>query len=82
MRVCDYVVTTYFCTAFSEVGIIDEDRNTIILFLKCELFGLCIDWINTGMPGDAIVKLKHITAVCNGMIEDMINRCQNGKMYD
>lgn len=76
MRICEYVVSTYFNTVFGDENINDDDKSTITLFVKCELFGLYIDWINSGMPDDALKKLKSIISVCNGLIEHMINRCK------
>lgn len=75
MKICEYTVTTLFNTVFADENISEEDKSTIILFMCCELFGLVIEWINTGMPDDAIIKLKHIISVSNGMINDMIKRC-------
>lgn len=80
MRICEYVITTYFDTVFGEEGISEKDRDTIILFIKCELFGLSIDWINTGMSENAIVKLKHLLSLCNGLISEMIERCRESSI--
>lgn len=80
MRICEYVITTYFDTVFGEEGISQGDRDTIILFIRCELFGLSIDWINTGMPENAIVKLKHLLSLCNGLISEMIERCRENNL--
>lgn len=82
MRICEYIVTTYFNTVFGDENIEKEDKDTIILVVKCELFGLFIDWINTGMPEKALVKLKQVASVSNGMIYDMIKRCKNGKQIE
>lgn len=43
----------------------------MILFTKCELFGLSIDWINTGMQDDAIEKLKRLLLLCNGLSSEI-----------
>lgn len=80
MRICEYVITTYFDTVFGEEGISEKDRDIIILFIKCELFGLSIDWINTGMPENAIVKLKHLLSLCNGLISEMMERCRESEL--
>ena len=72
MRMCEYVVTTYYQTVYGEEKISEQDKNTIILFVKCEIFGLSIDWINSGMPDGAIIKLKQILSLCNGMIEELM----------
>ncbi len=76
MRICEYVVTTYFDTAFADAQIDEDDRKTIILFVKCELFGLCIHWINTGMSEKAGVKLNHLLSLCGGSIVEMVQKCQ------
>ena len=80
MRICEYVISTYFDTVFAGDNVAAGDRDIIILFLKCELFGLSIDWINTGMNEDAIVKLKHILSLCSGLPAEMIERSRKGKM--
>lgn len=77
MRICEYVVTTYFDSAFETELISDEDREIMILFTKCELFGLFIDWVNAGMPDDAIDKLKHLLSLCNGLSAEIIKRCSH-----
>lgn len=45
MRICDYVVKTYFETVFAaeNVGINQEDKDILIHFARCALFGLYID---------------------------------------
>ncbi len=74
MRTCEYVVTTFYNTVFGQEKVQEDDKTAIIQFLKCELFGLSIDWINTGMPEDSLVRLKRILSVSNGLMRDMIER--------
>lgn len=76
MRMCEYVVTTYYQTVYGQERVNEQDRDTIILFIKCEIFGLSIDWINSGMTDDAIVKLKQILTLCNGMIEELMEKAK------
>lgn len=76
MRMCEYVVTTYYQTVYGQERVNEQDRDTIILFIKCEIFGLSIDWINSGMTDDAIVKLKQILTLCNGMIEELVEKAK------
>lgn len=77
MRICEYVVTTYFDTVFAETELAAEDKSVAIMFMKCELFGLTVDWINNGMSEDAIVKLKQLLVICNGLTNEIIDRCRN-----
>lgn len=81
MRICEYVVTAYFDTVFEKDIISKSDRDIIILFTKCELFGLSIDWINTGMQDDAIEKLKHLLLLCSGLSSEMIKRCKENSEH-
>lgn len=77
MRFCEYVVSSYLETAFpQEIAISEKDRGLIIHFLKCQFFGECIYWMSNGMPEDAIEEVKRMLAVCHGLPEDIISRCQ------
>ena len=76
MHICEYVVTTYFKTAFQKDAVSEEDREIIVLFTKCELFGLFVEWVNTGMPDNAIDKLKHLLSLCNGLSHEIMERCR------
>lgn len=82
MRICEYVVTTYFDTVFEKDIVSKSNRDIMILFTKCELFGLLIDWINTGMHDDAIEKLKHLLLLCNGLSSEMIKRCRENSKHN
>lgn len=82
MRICEYVVTTYFDTVFEKDIVSKSNRDIMILFTKCELFGLFIDWINTGMQDDAIEKLKHLLLLCNGLSSEMIKRCRENSEHN
>lgn len=77
MQICEYIVSSYINTAFDTSSVCDEDKAALILFYKCELFGLCIEWTNSGMPDDALIKLKHVMQLSNGLTESMIKRCKD-----
>lgn len=82
MRICEYVVTTYFDTVFEKDIVSKSNRDIMILFTKCELFGLSIDWISTGMQDDAIEKLKRLLLLCNGLSSEMIKRCKENSEHN
>ncbi|MCI8348951.1 MAG: TetR family transcriptional regulator [Firmicutes bacterium] len=77
MKLCEYVVSTYINTAFSEANVNNKDKEILIRFIKCECFGLVIEWLNSGMPDDAINDLLRITELCKGLSEELIRRSQN-----
>lgn len=74
MKICDYVVGSYLDTAFSDVDVTEADRQTIILFFKCEIFGLSFAWMMGGMKDDAVDEIHRITSVCRGLSDDLIRR--------
>lgn len=82
MSICEYVVKTYFETAFaSEQGGINQvDKDILVHFARCELFGLYIDWINDGMKDDAIERFKRFISLCHGMSGELIERCKTDNM--
>ena len=79
MNICEYVVTTYFDTVFGRDTISEKNREIMILFTKCELFGIFIDWMNSGMPDNSIEKLRYLLSLCRGLSDEMIKRCKENK---
>ena len=63
MRLCEYAVTTYIDTAFPQHQLPEADRKAVIRFIKCQIFGMCIDWISDGMQDEALVIFLIIKAI-------------------
>ena len=76
MKMCDYVVTTYWDTAFGKENINELDREIIIRFFKCEIFGLSFEWITKGMQDDAIKDVYRLTELCRGLSDELLKRCR------
>ena len=57
---CEKTVTNYVNTAFPDMKSDVNDAAAIIKVLKCLLFGLIIDWINSGMPDDALDDMENV----------------------
>lgn len=74
MRLCEYAVTTYIDTAFPQHQLPEADRRAVIRFIKCQLFGMCIDWISGGMQDEALEELRRISRLCHGLPELIIER--------
>ena len=79
MQLSDYIIRSYLTVAFSGVEIPEKDRETVIRFFKCEIFGLSFDWIMNGMRGDAVKDIFRITGVCRGLSDDLIARIRGQK---
>ncbi len=77
MKICEYVVTKYFESAFDEEKepVNKSDKEVAVIFTKCTLFGLYIDWINGGMKDNAIEKVKRLIVLCRGLSAEMVKRC-------
>lgn len=67
LRLCEYVVTTYMDTAFGRDALAPYDRSVAIRFLKCELFGLSIEWIENGMNDDAMETIHYVIRLFRGL---------------
>ncbi len=74
LKLCDYTVRTYISTAFPEGEMNAADLEILQRFIKCELFGIIIEWMNEGMKTDAIHDLLRITELCKGFSEELIRR--------
>ena len=72
MRICDYTVTAWFDAASEGEGsglkTEGPDRSMVIRFIRYELFGACIDFMNEGMPPEAIEEAKKLLGLAVGMI--------------
>ena len=64
MRICDYTVTTWFDAAFPDGGSGRNDdvvdRSMVLRFIRYEVCGACIDFMNEGMPPEAIEEAKQL----------------------
>ena len=75
MKYSEYAVTEYLSAAFSDGTVSEEDREIIIRFVKCSLFGISLDWLSSGLPEDAVGNIRRMLTVSHGMSEDIIRRC-------
>lgn len=74
MHLCEQVVSNYIETAFPDNPLSDADRRTLIRFVKCQLYGMSIDWVSNGMQEDALPELQRVIELCRGVPELIIAR--------
>lgn len=76
-KVCDYIVTAYASNLFRDRTIDEADRKSILEFFKCQLFGLCIAWLNRGgeTPDETRRGIARLCMLQYGVMEEMIRRC-------
>lgn len=73
-RVCDYVVTTYFNTAFAEYPVGKRDKEIIIRYYKWICFGAIVDWLSGRMNEDIQTIFRRMNQLKKGMLEEIIRR--------
>lgn len=73
---CRYVVTNYINTAFGGYRISEKDKEIIIRFYKCEIFGQTLGWLESGMK-DNLSEINHrLCELRKGMMEELFRRCE------
>lgn len=76
MEICKHAATLFVAKTAGDMNIRPDDRDIIIQSYKCELFGLVIDWLNSGMPEGTEERFLRLCALRNGSIETMLRRSQ------
>ena len=73
LRLCEYVVSTYISTVFSGENIGVDDRRVVVQFMKCQLFGVWIDWVSGGMKEESLADLQRMIQLCRGVPELIVS---------
>ena len=65
MRICEYTVNSWcesFPAGLSSGGpaIPAKNRQQVLRFIRYELFGACVDFMNEGMPPEAVEDAKEL----------------------
>ena len=77
MKICDYVTRTCIRSRdYAEKGA-SKDLEFVISYLKCELFGQLIDWLNHDMSYDIV---EHSRILCRMFAGSMRMVCQKYKL--
>lgn len=74
LQMSEYVVRSYIATAFPDDRVRGRDKEIVIRFLKCELFGICIDWIERGMTDAAYDDLHRMLELVQDVPELIVRR--------
>ena len=78
MKICEHVTRTYilFQGVFGKRSA-SKDLEFVISYLKCELFGQLIDWLNHDMSYDIV---EHSRILCRMFAGSMRMVCQKYKI--
>ena len=77
MKICDYVTRTYILSRDYSEKVTSKDLEFVISYLKCELFGQLIDWLNHDMSYDIV---EHSRILCRMFAVSMRMVCQKYKL--
>ncbi len=75
-RVCDHTVNTYFSTAFHDAKLSAQDRHILLRYYQCELFGIILGWLQTGMKDDIKPFIARLCEIRMGYSEAMVHHCE------
>ena len=77
MKICDYVTRTYIRSRDYSEKVASKDLEFVISYLKCELFGQLIDWLNHDMSYDIV---EHSRILCRMFAGSIRMECQKYKL--
>ena len=73
MKICEHVTRTYIRSSEYSERVDSKDLEFVISYLKCELFGQLIDWLNHDMSYDIV---EHSRILCRMFAGSMRMVCQ------
>ncbi len=77
LDICEYAVTKYIETAFSDISISEDDKKLLIRFHKCQCFGQIVEWLNSGMKPDVLPQIHRFCNLCKGITKQFIDEAIN-----
>lgn len=75
-KVCEYVVNLYIDTVVTDKLLRENDRALLINLLKCECFGIVIEWMEHGMPDSIIDDIHRLCEMRKGLFEEIVKRLE------
>lgn len=75
-QVCEHTVNAYFCTAFPDAKLSKKDRHILLRYYQCELFGIILGWLQTGMKDDIKPFIARLCEIRTGYSEQMVHFCE------
>lgn len=74
MKVCRHVVSKYLDTVFKDVDVRKEDNEIAVRLVSCSIFGLIIDWMNSGMDESRLADIERSCEICKGIPDIIVAR--------
>ena len=74
LKIIEHVIRMYFDRICGDKEISPTDREIIITYYKCLIFGLIVNWMASGMSTDIQSDFNRLTAIYQGIPEEIIRR--------
>ncbi len=58
MKMCEHTSRLLVTDVLRDRNASDEDKEALMYFMKCQFFGLCMDWTKSGMNDDIVEKYR------------------------
>ena len=76
MKLCAYMTEQYLRSAYPDTQISERDREVLHRFIKCQLFGLGIDWMLGGMKQEVGEKMARVLELYRGVAALILENCR------
>ncbi|MBP5260947.1 MAG: TetR/AcrR family transcriptional regulator C-terminal domain-containing protein [Clostridiales bacterium] len=74
LKISEDVIRKYFNDLFGDLNISDRDKEILITYYKSLIFGLIINWMQTGMTSDIKNDFARLTEIYSGIPEEIVRR--------
>ncbi len=79
LDICGYVAAAFVNNSAGDIALPDEDREAVVMFYKCEIFGYVIDWLSSGMDDGRRNRFLRACELCRGLTRAMLRHSLEDK---
>ena len=73
-KICDYIIQTYFDTAFPDRDVSPEDEALIKEYYKSLSYGLLVNWLENGLKSDITASISRLSRLLQGQTAELFRR--------
>ena len=74
LKFCSNVTAVYIDTVYPDTNFREDDKRIIIHHLSCDLFGIYIEWLKSGIPESAADDGLRMLELSRGFMDIIISR--------
>ena len=72
LDICAYVAAAFVDNSAGDAALPACDREAVVMFYKCEIFGYVIDWLSSGMDERRHSQFLRACELCRGLTRAML----------